>query len=169
MLPSFKATLHLCLKLRRSSCKTSAGRSFQICTVLYSDPTKKKVRGGAMVNYGWLVLAFVKATFQAPSFVILIHREVLNPSHSNYRMPNSWVLMRSVTKHSRGKWPPTFSDPKEWYLFNSTSRREFPGIAEMTEILVTVNDIYWRSSAQRKLSNYSNCLKVLMYRISFTF
>ena len=39
-----------------------------------------------MVNYGWLVLAFVKATFQAPSFVILIHREVLNPSHGNYRM-----------------------------------------------------------------------------------
>ena len=42
-----------------------------------------------MVNYGRLGLGFVKATLQAPSFVILIHRKVLNPSHSNYRMPNS--------------------------------------------------------------------------------
>ena len=57
-----------------------------------SDATEKEViffGGGAMVNYGRLGLGFVKATLQAPSFVILIHRKVLNPSHSNYRMPNS--------------------------------------------------------------------------------
>ena len=47
--------------------------SLIIASTLYSDPTKKKVWGGATVNYGWLVLAFVKATFQTPSFVILIH------------------------------------------------------------------------------------------------
>ena len=41
-----------------------------------------------MVNYGRLGLAFVNTTFQT-SLVILIHRKVLNPSHSNYRMPNS--------------------------------------------------------------------------------
>ena len=42
-----------------------------------------------MVKYGRLVFAFVKATFQTPSLVILVHLEVLNPSHSNNPIPNS--------------------------------------------------------------------------------
>ena len=85
-----------------------------------------------MVNYGRIGLAFVKATFQAPSFVILIHHEVLNPSHSNYQTLRNGIY--SILPVGR----------------------EFPVISEMTIIFVTVNDIYWRSFTPTMFSDRSH-------------